>query len=153
MRTDAEILARVREIQAEDFFGFEISDLLIRLPFAAAREFLKADATEDGWTVAPRGRDALLAEMDHYAEFAWGKARDHRGISANRSVSHYRGWLWLLSDDDFGAIDWERYRNYGAPILKQICERFAFPVPADEALLRMSRGEPCEPGCGEGCGR
>ena len=45
------------------------------------------------------------------------------------------------------------YEQYGAPKLKVICERLGFPMPDDMAALRMARGEPCTPGCAEGCAR
>jgi hypothetical protein len=80
--------------------------------------------------------------------FAWGKARDHRGISASRSVEKMRTWVWLLDDPEITA----NYQNYGAPILRAICERYGFPIPDGDDMRRMSEGEPCRDGCDEGCG-
>ena len=34
-----------------------------------------------------------------------------------------------------------------------ICEAFDLPIPEDESLQRMMAGEPCTPGCDQGCGK
>ena len=39
MRTQEEIVARVKERKTEDFFGFEISDYVTRLTFENAQQF------------------------------------------------------------------------------------------------------------------
>ncbi len=44
------------------------------------------------------------------------------GLSANRSMSHYRAWLWIegeWSDEDIAAL--EDYEDYGKPKLIKIC--------------------------------
>lgn len=148
MRTESEIVARCREIADEDFFGHQRSDLLNYVSFDSAREFLRPEADPAKWTHQPLTGEAVLTEMGEYVDFAWGKALGHRGLSAERSIDHYRAWIWLLGDD-FPDAD---YPNYGVPILKAICERYSFPVPDDGAVLRMSQGRKCHPDCDEGCG-
>jgi hypothetical protein len=54
-------------------------------------------------------------------DFAWDKANNGRGISANRSIAHYQAWLWLL------GVEWcdtlmDDYEFYGKPQLIRICE-------------------------------
>ena len=86
--------------------------------------------------------------------FACEKASGHRGISASRSIEHFRNWLWLLGDDElleFSGGD-NNYINCGAPILKAIADKYRFDWPDDDGLNRMARGEPCVDGCVEGCG-
>lgn len=53
MRTDEEIIARIAEVDKRDFFGFETSDLVVRLPFEKAKPFLKDDAKAEEWKVDP----------------------------------------------------------------------------------------------------
>ncbi len=156
MRTDEEILARIKALKDDDLLGFETGDLLSRLSFevAQAAGILRPDAKP--WTVESRRSADLIAEMKSYLAFAWDKALNHRGISAGRSVNHYQSWMWLLGDDEYASIDWERYRNYGAPILRQVTEflEMEIQVPAyheKQEAIRMSEGLTCVPGCDSGC--
>lgn len=156
MRTDEEIKARIEVIKKEDFFGFSIGDLLLRLTREQAKEIVGSSLegeTDDSWSTLPRDRASILVEMGKYMTFAWEKVLDHRGLSATRSVQHYKAWIWLLGDEDFAAIDWDRYPNYGAPVLLQICDRFGIGRPTSAELLNMAEGEPCRVDCKEGCGQ
>lgn len=123
MKTDEEIIARIEEVKQRDFFGFEASDLIIRLPFEKAKPYLKPDAKSEDWSVHPRDRDSVLKEMADYMEFAWGKANDMRGISAGRSLCHYQSWIWLVGDDlgYFGD-----YQHYGKDELVKICNHYGW---------------------------
>lgn len=76
MRTDTEISARVDEVKSRDFFGFEVADLLARLPFDLAKPYLVDDAKPEEWKPAPRDRESLLKEMLEYMPFAWEKANN-----------------------------------------------------------------------------
>ena len=98
-RTDEEILARIEAVKADDWIGAQTSDLIVRLPFEKARPYLKPEAKAEDWKIAPRDRDALLAEMLDYMTFAWDKANNGRGLSAGRSMDHYSAWTWLAGDD------------------------------------------------------
>ena len=64
-----------------------------------------------------------------------------------------RAWLWLLEDEKLlgFAQASENYPQYGAPILRKICEEYDLPQPKGNWWQRMSEGEPCEPGCVMGC--
>jgi hypothetical protein len=123
MRTDDEILARLKAREREDFFGFERNDLVIRLPFDKAQPFLIPTATVDTWTPVPRNRESVIAEMREYMPFAWEKANDCRGISAGRTMHHYMAWIWLIGDD-MGELT--RYEFYGKENLLRICEKYGF---------------------------
>ncbi len=123
VRTDDEILARIKERKKIDFFGFETSDLIIRLPFDKARPYLKDDAKEENWTVYPRDRESVLAEAEKYMEFAWDKANNFRGISAGRSMSHYMAWIWLMGDDLGNLLE---YECYGKDNLVRICDHYGW---------------------------
>lgn len=156
MRTDEEILARIEAVTDEDWMGTTRANLIIALSFEAAKSFLTEEAVANGpagWAEHVTDTDEkVLKAMTDYMDFAVGKAVGHRGLSAGRSIDHYRAWVWLLGDEHFDAIDWENYTNYGAPILAQIAERYDIPVPADDDFVNMSKGLPCEPKCYSGCG-
>jgi len=125
MRTDDEIIAHIDAVSGSDFFGTQTGDLIVRLPFDKAKQFLKPEATSDGWEISPRDREAVLDEMKEYMDFAWGKANDCRGLSAGRSLDHMRAWLWLAGEDGFlGALRIDDYSHYGKPQLRAICERY-----------------------------
>ena len=96
MRTDAEIVERVREVEKHDWLGTERSDLVAVLPFEQAREFLKDSIEESGWKQLARDEGAVKDRMHDYMPFAWKKANGRRGISAGRSLDHMSAWLWLL---------------------------------------------------------
>jgi hypothetical protein len=64
--------------------------------------------------------DAILAKCKDYMAFAWEKANSCRGISAGRSLMHYKAWLWMFGRDDFEDID--DYDCYGKDELVRICE-------------------------------
>lgn len=128
MRTPEEIMARMEAIENEDWLGFERTDLVIRLPWPAVRPYLndeavaKYDAGEEKWE--PCTSDPIQ-EIRDYMDFAWDKANNCRGISASRSISHLRAWLWLAGEDEFiERLDMENYDHYGKPQLRAICERF-----------------------------
>ena len=123
MRTDAEIIARMKEIEPRDQLGFERSELLIRLPLEAAKPFLKPDAAEETWPQARRDRESLVSEMLSYMPFAWEKANGKRGISASRSMSHFAAWTWLAGDD---LGDLTGYEHYGKDNLVRICRHYGW---------------------------
>lgn len=153
MRTTEEITAYYRQESKNDPFGFEGQVLLPYLSAEQARQFLQEGADLSEWAQEPLTEEAVLNHMREYMAFAWGKVRDHRGISASRSVEKMQAWLWLLGDEEtlaFAKND-DNYPQYGAPILKKICEKYGFPVPEGSDVENMARGQKCSAGCA-GCG-
>lgn len=122
-RTPSEIVARVKEVQPKDFIGFETTDLVARLSYAYAKEFVKDDVTREEWDKDyPINEDPIDA-IKEYMSFAWEKANGCRGISAHRSLCHMRAWLWLAGEDEFlERVDLMDYDYYGKPQLRAICE-------------------------------
>ena len=126
MRTAEEIIQRMHDKEDDDFLGFYRGDLIQYLTFEQAKPFINDDAVEDEWGDADELTDeAVKAKMLDYMEFAWGKANDCRGISASRSVEHYKAWLWLLGDDLEDKLD-DIYEYYGKPCLRVICEKYGW---------------------------
>jgi hypothetical protein len=158
MRTPQEIVDRIKKVQPDDMFGFQLGDLLPYLPWEQAKEFLNEEGKKEfeggKWKYEEPTKENITKVVREYMEFALGKAENHRGLSAGRSIEHFKAWIWLLGDEDYGAINWDEYENYGAPILRQVCERYGIPFPMDnKGLERMSRGLSCREGCDEGCGK
>ena len=149
MRTAEEIIARIKE--PTDMFGFGAEALAQFITFDEAGLVAAKDMTAESWgPVTPREREKVVEVMGAYMAFAWEKALNHRGISASRSVEKMRSWCWLLGEED--GIPWGSYSNYGAPILKAICERYGFVIPTGPDAENMAAGRPCMPDCWEGCG-
>lgn len=121
MRTQEQIIERINARREDDMFGFEWPYYLEMLPFDAAKQYLKPEATGEDWKV--KTTDEIRADAIGYMPFAWEKANNCRGISANRSVMHYQAWLWLLGED-WGDSLMDDYEFYGKPQLVRICEHF-----------------------------
>lgn len=123
MRTDEEILERIKAVESRDWMGVQRGDLVGVLPFATAKPFLKDGVTEGEWKPGGRERDDVLARMLYYMPFAWDKANNERGLSAGRSMDHYASWVWLLGDDLGDLTD---YNFYGKDNLVRICEMYGW---------------------------
>lgn len=153
-RTEEDIIKRMESIKNDDFFGTIRTDLLEFLSFDAARPYLKPEVTHEKWGEIQRTptKEGVMSRMQEYMDFALEKAKHHRGLSASRSIDHYRAWIWLLGEDD--QIHWERWGQYGCGVLKQIGEKYAIALPINQSWFdNMSRGDRCQPDCDEGCGR
>lgn len=155
-RTNEEIVVRAHQEKEFDIFA-TFFDLVECLPFDEAKQFLKEDAWEEQskkWEVIPRDRESVVERMKKYMEFALDKMENHRGLSASRSIMHFRHWLWLAGDDKLleeVVHEDGPYAPYGGPMLRAICEKYGFPMPDGEAAVRMLNGKPCHDDCNEGC--
>jgi hypothetical protein len=122
MRTQEEIIERIKEVEEGDFFGFEVDGLIEFITFENAQEVCRPEITEEEWnlTLKASGASAIL----DYLLFAWDKANSCRGLSAARSLSYMKAWLWIEGDDDVSWLG--DYEYYGKPHLVKISERFGF---------------------------
>lgn len=145
---------------SESIFGFGTSAICCFLSYDDAPQNYKKGLSpeeikeiNDG-TQEPT-RDNVLSAMRGYMVFAWNKVEDHRGLSTIRSIEKMRAWLWILGDDGMIAItnDESLYPNYGAPILKRICEKYDFEIPDDADIVLMADGKPCTNNGCTGCVR
>lgn len=136
-RSPTEIVERIRELgkdQTHDMHGTERSRLLEALPYEDAKQFFKHDAphTDETWEVErTKDRKSVIAQIRSYLGFAWKKANECRGISAQRSLSHFKGLLYLLGPDCDELREWigtpEHYEFYGKPALVKVSELISFP--------------------------
>lgn len=157
MRTTEEIINKIKQRREEDhLFDFFPEVLADFIPFDAAKEIVSAkwieerggeEKAREHWTWREPTEENIKEDMADYMKFAWGKAEDHRGLSANRSIQKMEAYTWLLGIED--AVDWDQYTPYGAPILASLCERFELPIPYSEELGRMIQGLACRDDCTE----
>lgn len=111
-----------------EFYGkllvqFLPKEKLIELGFEASDKFKPASLTDE----------EIIRQMKDYFDFAVDKALGQRGISASRSIAHYKAWIWLLGDDEFlQEIENSEYAPYGVPILTKIGKKYGF----DEKLIK-----------------
>lgn len=123
-RTQDAIVEQINLRKSDDLFGFEWHMYLEYLDFEHARQFLKDDVTAEKWCSSTKTPSQQIIE---YMPFAWEKANDQRGLSANRSIEHMIAWLWLDESPIYDAIVREyddNYNFYGKPILEQICDHY-----------------------------
>ncbi len=152
-RTPSAIVARYQAVKGDDVFGFKADVLFSSLAFEHAAPFLKPTVTPDEWEAPTLDADVLRQQAVDYLAFAFGKAADHRGLSAGRSVDKLTEYAWLLgSDEVVAAMDDAPYPQYGVPKLAAFAAGFGVAFPDDEALQRMARGESCRASCDAGCG-
>lgn len=159
MRSQDDLQEHFQRVSDGDFLGFMRSDLVGYMDYDAAKPHLKEEFTqkasaETEWDAKKSSldRDSIIGEMRDYMEFAIDKATGHRGISAERSLHHYRVWLWLLADEEtLSFLDSDsNYPYYGVPCLQKICEVYGFDYPKDdEGWQNMADGRRCSPGCPE----
>lgn len=134
MRSQIEILRRIKEVEKDDFFGFQTSDLLSYLEYENAKPYLKEGVTEQEWKVEKRTPKEV---MINYMEFAWEKANNKRGLSASRTLDHYTSWLWLDGDETLYKT-LSRYQYYGKDHLIKICEYLGIECVWDDGIREDS---------------
>lgn len=133
VRTQEEILNRLKTGKL-DIFGTQRADLVDALTYENAEPFLEDDykkAVKDGSIVYDQLVDPLYKIVD-YIDFAQGKIDDERGLSAMRSMLHFKTWIWLIDPEFYNEIgeELEEYNDYGQENLDRIKERY---IPIYEA--------------------
>ncbi|MBM0275136.1 hypothetical protein [Micromonospora tarensis] len=151
-RTQEQILARFRAVADSDWLGFRREVLADSMTLDTLRQAVPGiDTTGRDDYVKP---EVLEQRARDYLTFAIGKALDHRGISASRSVDKLSEYAWLLGRDDVvAAMDAAEYEQYGVPKLRAFAEGMAWRWPGDIPLARMAQGLPCQSACADGCGQ
>lgn len=137
-RTTEQILLRIKDIEEDDFFGVGRMRLIEQLPFEHAKTWLSTEISEKEWEPETKS----IKELVHsYLEFAWGKANDCRGLSANRSIDHFRALLWLDAIEDLSTTMDALYRYYGKPNLVYISELYGYDWRSQDNNIWTSSGE------------
>lgn len=133
------------ESEFEDFFGVKTQELLKFIKFEFAKEFLK----DEYLATNPNGeewnknclevtRENVFKEIIDYLQFAWGKANDCRGLSANRSIEHFRALLWLLDDGSLEKMESIKYEHYGKEMLIFVSELVGFDWIKEDDGIRTN---------------
>ncbi len=124
MRTQQELLDRIKFRKNNDMLGFEVQEYINFLDFDNAKEYLKEGVTKEEWDKAKNKQEDIKQIMTDYMEFAWDKANSFRGISAERSIMHYVAWLWIDGSEEANRLSEtiENYECYGKPQLVEICK-------------------------------
>lgn len=122
MRSQADILTRLKERQENDMLGFEWTMYIDCLDYKRAKQFLKGSVSKKEWDKVQRTTYAQIREHAiDYLDFAWEKANEYRGLSAQRSIMHYIAWFWLMEEDEASeSVEKqfrENYQYYGKDIL------------------------------------
>lgn len=162
-RSQDEILARFREVDAlpENMFGFAQEVLAGAMTLETVKQALPnfdAGSSEaEPPTFPVYTSENIEGACKEYLQFAIGKALDHRGISASRSIDKLTQFAWLVGKDNVvEAMDEADYTNYGVPKLKAFADGMELPFEAGEyydqsELDNMAAGKPCREDCEEGC--
>ena len=98
---------------------------MVFLNYENAKEYLKKSVTKKEWDDhRPESSDkGIKKEIKKYMSFAWEKANDCRGISANRSMDNMTAWLWLLNNTELtNKFEETEYEHYGKEKLIVVCE-------------------------------
>jgi hypothetical protein len=124
-RTEAELAEQLSRVAKERaFLPFEFNDLVVCAPWPVAALYAKPEM-QANWVPQSRKRGDVIARMAEYMPFAWQKANDCRGLSAMRSMMHFRAWTWLAGDDLPDAL-FEDYGFYGKDVLVRLCELYGW---------------------------
>jgi hypothetical protein len=133
MKTQLEIVARLRERRERDMLGFETSEYLRGLTKETLSQLDEFDPAKVGdWTPDYQTDEDVLGVAKDYVEFAYSKINGRRGISAERTVMHYVAWLWLVDSpiyDEMFRMYSENYHAYGREILNFIVDHYKWPKP------------------------
>jgi len=119
MKTVAELKAKVESDAKDPVERVMIATcngihpLMIFVP-AFYKEEYKKDVVE-------LTRENIIKEMEKYIDFAFEKAKNERGISANRSIWKFKQWLWALEDTEITDFDFE---DYGTSLLTGIANKY-----------------------------
>jgi len=129
IRKQEEIIDHIEK--CENIFGWQKDDLILYLSFKNIKkmdifkeEYIKdIELGKEKWKKLTNP----LKEIKDYMPFAFNKALNKRGISAERSINHMLAWVWLINDKLYQNIkdsyEYE-YCDYGMLILKMICHHF-----------------------------
>lgn len=123
MRSQKQIIDRALTSSKNDPLGFEYIEYIHALTIESVKKLRGTLVREDADLSEFNRkfvRDAdIRKQCIEYMPFAWEKANGFRGISAARSLLHYKAWLWMMGRDDFDDLD--DYQFYGKDHLRRIC--------------------------------
>lgn len=131
MRTQEEIIARFNV--SDDMMGTQKWDLIELMTYENAKQFLKkefiesVEKGENKWEQKTETKTTILG----YLSFAYDKAEGERGLSAARSMMHFKTWIWFDDEKFYNEIisDIENYTDYGIEVLNKIAAHYGYSRP------------------------
>lgn len=69
-------------------------------------------------------RENIIEDLKGDVSFAFEKANNQRGISANLMYEVVKMWMWVFDDE---LADYDDYYDYGIPFLKQVAAKYELP--------------------------
>ena len=141
MRSQEEIVARLKARKKGDVFGWEWEEYLAHLDFEHAWEFLKPGATAEQWAEVTKDELRPAERIRDYMPFAWDKANGCRGISAARSLMHLVAWTWLDGKDELSRELEGDYEHYGKEKLRRVCEEYGLDADQWDDDVRVNSEE------------
>lgn len=126
IRTQEEILERFNQV--DDILDIQKNDLAAYLSFENVKPFLteedveKVENGDEKWEQSTDPKEDIL----DYLEFAYEKAENERGLSAYRSMLHFKTWIWLDNEEFYNEIIdmLDNHTEYGIPALDKIAEHY-----------------------------
>ena len=136
MRTQQQILERFRS--ENDPLGIQKQDLLYFMDFETAKsvsglldeDFVqRIESGKQQWEMLIDPKKQIL----NYLGFAYDKAYSKRAMSVERSLLHFRTWVWLDDPEFYESIISlvDNHTDYGIPALDAIAEHYGYEKPAD----------------------
>ncbi len=99
-----------------------------------------------------KSRTGLIQDLRDLFPMAIEKVLAHRCTSVSTMLGRIANVLLELDDEPVRiAFETAPYHPCGAPKLGVLARAYCLDLPPDPEWVRMSRGEPCEPGCCRGC--
>ncbi len=142
-QTIVDKFAFYQENEGNDFFFVKRLELLKFLKFEFIKQFLNDEGVKKG--VEDFDKDILEVTEENiknqiisYLPFAWEKANDEKGLSANRSIDHFKALLWLLNDGSLEKMESIEYEHYGKEKLIFISELVGFDWKSVDNGVRIN---------------
>ncbi len=133
----------------------EYGVLLACLDWPHARDFLKAEATEEAWVQSGEltlTEDDIRADAERCFRGIWETITNHDAQVTERTLGNVRAYVWLLGDDrQRDAFDARSEHPFGGPKFLWAATVFRFPLPENMQASRMASGQACWGGCTQGC--
>lgn len=129
VRNKQEILHRLKYHESDAIDGRDMARLLAYVTLDEVCEAVP-ELQEKGaepWETTPLTREAVLKAFERDLAFAFEKALDQRGISADCMFHVVRAYGWLLKDDEIANWPDDKYAQYGLPLLKRAADKYGFP--------------------------
>lgn len=125
-RSYRDIVSRLAQIRAKDYYGYESADLLAYLPWSYARPFIRVQSGVSAWSEHYPVLNPPLAEALLLLPRAWDAANGKRGLSVLRNMEHFKAFFWLGGYDEGVCAHFDDYEYFGKPQLVLASEVLGF---------------------------